>query len=160
MPKQPDHKTPRKNRTEERLRATPFTSVADLDHESRSIRLAVWRKFAEAKVVHELLTKPENSFVLDEWRAGLTALYVDIEPKEQIFRISSDGHGLRLELNRSFARGLADGDASLYEGLIRAGIEGYGSLYLRTKSVLRDPEAPVSELPPLKELVGADTSET
>jgi hypothetical protein len=75
MPKLVSNKTPKKNGTEERLRATPFDSVEDLDNETASIRLAVWRRVTEGKIIDELLSKPECKYLVDEWRAGLLCFF-------------------------------------------------------------------------------------
>jgi len=137
MPKTPDNMTRKKNPTEERLRATPFDSVAELDAEAKAIRLTVWRKFAAAQVVNELLTKPENNFIVEEWKAGLIAFYGP-GSKERLFKIYSEGRGLRLELNKEFTQSLGDHEIRFLEGLVRAGIEGYGFLYMRAKNMIND----------------------
>lgn len=138
MAKPKDDLTPKKNPTEERLRATPFASVAELEKEQRAVRLAVWRELAEARATHELLTKPENSFVLEEFKAGLTAV-LGSRGRERIYRIFSDGPGLTLELNQDFTATLGDREAGFLEGIVRAGIEGYGRLYMQIKRLLHSP---------------------
>jgi hypothetical protein len=145
MPRSPNNLRPKKNPSEEKLRATPFSSVAELDAEARSIRLSVWRKFNEAQVIHELLSKPENEFILEEWRNGLDARIDDGDPSTRMFRIYSDGQGLKLELNKSFTATLGDHEARFFEGVVRAGIEGFGSLYMRAKSIISPPDRGVSD---------------
>jgi hypothetical protein len=140
MPRAVDNLTPKKNVTEERLRATPFENVRELEAEGKAIRLAVWRKFSEAQVIHELLTKPENTFIIDEWKAGLVAFY-GTDSKERIFKIFSEGKGLKLELNKEFTQTLGEHEIRFVEGVVRAGIEGYGFLYMRAKSLIRDNES-------------------
>lgn len=142
MPKSPDHRTPKRNPTEERLRATPFESVSELDSESHTIRLNVWRKFQEAQVVNELLTKPENQFILEEWKAGLKGSFGN-GSKDQLFHVYSEGRGLKLEINKVYAESLGDSQIRLVEGVIRAGVESYGSLYMRSRSLLRDSDSTI-----------------
>jgi hypothetical protein len=137
MPKLVSNKTPKKNGTEERLRATPFDSVEDLDNETASIRLAVWRRVTEGKIIDELLSKPECKYLVDEWRAGLLCFFGS-DTKSSIYRIYSEGQGLRLQLNKEFAKSLADHEITFLEGVVRAGIEGYGALYLRSKSIIQN----------------------
>lgn len=139
MPKPSDNTTPKKNATEERLRATPFENVAELDSEAHAIRLSVWRQFTQAQVINELLTKAENAFIVEEWRAGLIAFF-GVHPRERIFKIFSEGRGLKLELNKDYTQSLGDQEVRLIEGVIRASIEGYGALYLRAKSLLGEGE--------------------
>jgi hypothetical protein len=128
---------PLANATEERLRATPFTNVGELDAETKAIRLAVWRRFAEAKIINELMTKPELRFVVEEWREGLIASF-GINSKDRIFKVYSEGKGLRLEVNKALTEKLEAHEAKLIESIVRAGIEGFGLLYLKGKSIVGD----------------------
>ncbi|MBK9324479.1 MAG: hypothetical protein IPM97_16285 [Bdellovibrionaceae bacterium] len=50
MPKPPDNRKPKRNSTEEKVRATTFTGVEVLDSEEKAIRHSVWRRFTESKV--------------------------------------------------------------------------------------------------------------
>jgi hypothetical protein len=146
MPRIADHLRPKKNSTAEKLRGTPFEDPSLLDAEAKAIRLSVWRRLTEAQVLNELLTKPDYRFVLAEWKAGLVAFFDD-GSTEQIFRVFSDGQGLRLELNRAFTRTLGDAESRFVEGVVRAGIEGFGALYLRSKCILREGGQEGSPLP-------------
>lgn len=137
MPKISNNKVPKRNGTEERLRATPFQSVEELDNETASIRLAVWRRITEGKIIDELLSKPECKYLLEEWKAGLLCFFGN-DTKSSIYRIYSEGQGLRLQLNKEFAKSLADHEINFLEGVVRAGIEGYGALYLRSKSIIQN----------------------
>lgn len=139
MPKLSNNKTPKKNGTEERLRATPFDSVEELDSETASIRLAMWRRVTEGKILDELLSKPESKYLLDEWRAGLLCFFGN-DSKNSIYKIYSEGQGLKLQLNKEFAKSLAEHEVTFLEGVVRAGIEGYGALYLKSKSIIQNSE--------------------
>ncbi len=145
MPKAPDNKRPRKNQTEEKLRATPFGGVDEHDSEEKAIRLSVWRRFTEAKVVEELLTKPEFQNVRDELQAGLSCV-LNGNPKDNIYRIFSEGRGMRLELNKKFAESLGEHQIPFFEGVVRAGIEGYGVIYMQVKGLLSRPKFDGKEL--------------
>jgi hypothetical protein len=140
MPKLSNNKAPKKNGTEERLRATPFDSVEELDGETASIRLAVWRRITEGKIIDELLSKPECKYLLDEWKAGLLCFFGN-DSKNSIYKIYSEGQGLKLQLNKDFAKSLAEHEVTFLEGVVRAGIEGYGALYLRSKSIIQNSES-------------------
>ena len=135
MTRTPNNLQPRKNPSEERLRATPFKSVADLEAEAEAIRLNVWRRFNEARVIRELLTKQEYKFMLEEWQEGLAASFDDAGAVK-MFRIFSDGAGLKLHLNKEFTSTLGEQEVRFFEGVVRAGIEGFGALYMRGKGIL------------------------
>lgn len=139
MPKAVNNKAPKKNSTEERLRATPFNTVEDLNRETENIRLTVWRRFTEAQIIDELLTKSESRFLVEEWKSGLICLF-GLEGKNTVYKISSDGHGLKLQLNLEFTKSLAEHEIKFLEGVVKAGIEGYGALYMRTKSLIQNPD--------------------
>lgn len=143
MPKQANNKLPKKNRSEERLRATPFDTVEELERETDSLRLAVWRRITEGKIIDELLSKPECKYLLDEWKAGLLCFFGS-DSKNSIYKIYSEGQGLKLQLNQDFAKSLADHEITFLEGVVRAGIEGYGALYLRSKSIIPNAESQTS----------------
>lgn len=144
MSRTPNNLRPRKNPTEERLRATPFKSVAELEAEAEAIRLNVWRRFDEARVIHELLTKPQYKFVLDEWQHGLEAIF-DHPVATKMYRIYSDGKGIKLCLNKDFTATLGDHEVRFFEGVVRAGIEGFGTLYMSSKGLLGAEAEPDSE---------------
>ncbi len=139
MPKLANNKGQRKNRTEERLRATPFDSVEDLDREEESLRLVVWRRITEGRIIDELLSKPESKYLVDEWKAGLLCFFGS-DTKNSIYKIYSEGQGLKLQLNKEFAKTLGEHEVTFLEGIVRAGIEGYGSLYMKSKSLISNPE--------------------
>lgn len=139
MPRAADHKSPKKNTTQERLRATPFEDTHQLDQEEATIRKEIWRRLTESRVIDELLTKPEFKHVLEEWKAGLACNYGN-DAKNNIYRIFSEGRGLTLQLNREFTKSLGDNELKLLEGVIRAGVTGYGTVYYNAKSLIQPPE--------------------
>jgi hypothetical protein len=150
MPRPRNVLIPKKNPTEERLRATPFATVAELDAEQHAVQMVVWREVAQARAMHELLTKPDNRFLLDEFKAGLTAV-VGNRGKDRIYRIFSEGAGLTLELNKDFTKALGDREVGFVEGVVRAGIEGYGRLYMQVKRLLATPGGELVPPPPKKD---------
>jgi hypothetical protein len=135
MPKARDNIKPRKNTTEERLRATPFSEVSHLDQEEAAIRLAAWQRMTEARVVAELLTKPEFKHVKEELNEGLTC-GLGSHAKDRIYRIFSEGLGMKLELNDKFVKSLGKSQVPFFQGAVQAGIEGWGALYWQAKGIL------------------------
>ena len=135
MPRSANNAVPKKNRTEERLRATPFTSVEKMTVEEEAIRLSVWRRFTEAKIISELLTKTDFQHVLEELKAGLCCS-IHTDDQEQIYKIFSEGRGLKLELNKKFAESLGEHQIPFFQGALQAGIEGYGSLFFQAKGLI------------------------
>lgn len=153
MARSSDNRTPKKNRSEERLRATPFESVDALVAEEEAIRLAVWRRFQESKVIEEILTKTEFSHVLNELQAGLECA-LNNNPEDNIYKIySTNGRGLRLEVNEKFAESLGDHQATFFQGVVQAGIEGWGAIHMQVKGLLTRPTVEGREreyMPPKK----------
>ncbi len=149
MPKPPNNVTPKKNSTEERLRATPFGGVELLDSEEDSIRLSVWRRFTESKVIEELLTKPEFKHVTEELKAGLSCS-MQGGAKDHIYKIFSEGKGMKLEVNKKFAESLGEHQVRFFQGVVQAGIEGYGALYMQMKGLLTRPSTEATGLDPVK----------
>ena len=145
MPKAPNNRTPKKNATEERLRATPFDAVDTLDAEEKAIRLATWRRFTESKVVEELLTKPEFTNVREELKAGLSCV-LNSYPKDNLYRIFSEGRGLKLELNKKFVESLGENQIHFFKGAVEAGIAGYGGICMQIKGLISRPTVDAKEL--------------
>ena len=144
MPKPPNNRKPKRNSTEEKLRATPFAGVDALDSEEKAIRHSVWRRFTESKVAEELLTKPEFTHVLEELKAGLSCS-MNGGTKDAIYKISSEGRGIKLEVNKKFADSLGEHQVRFFQGVVQAGIEGYGSLYMQVKGLLARPSVDPKE---------------
>lgn len=152
MARTSDNRTPKKNRSEERLRATPFDSVDALAAEEEAIRLAVWRRFQESKVIEEILTKSEFSHVLEELKAGLECA-LNNNSEDNIYKIYSNGRGLRLEVNEKFAESLGDHQANFFQGVVQAGIEGWGAIHMQVKGLINRPTVEGRDLeymPPAK----------
>lgn len=138
MPKVQNNRVRKKNSTDEKLRASPFSEVSQLDDEEKAIRLLVWKRFTEAKIVDELLTKPEFSHVTEELKAGLSCVYKG-NAKDQIYKIFSEGQGLKLELNKTFAESMGTDEIKFFQGAVQAGIEGFGAIYFQVKGLLSKP---------------------
>lgn len=136
MPKSRDNITPKKNPAEEKLRATPFKSPERLKSEAEAIRFSVWQRFEEARVIKELLTKSEYKFVSDEWLAGLECFYGCSQQPESIYKIYSEGNGLKLKINKDLEKKLGKDNTKFLSAIIQSGIEGYGNLYMKTKGLL------------------------
>lgn len=139
MPRSRDNTKQLKNRTEERLRATPFDEVSQLEAEEHQIRLSTWQRLTEAKVFAEIMTKREFALVKEELKAGLSCNVQGSEEKERIFHIYSKGTGIQLDLNESYVQSLGDKQIPLLQGTIQAGIAGWGSLFWQAKGLLPRP---------------------
>ena len=134
MPKTNDQLKPKKHTTDERLRATPFSNAEDLDKATKSIRQNVWERLTESKIINELLTKPEFKHILEEFKSGLICSQQD-NPKEEIYKVFSEGKGLRLELNKNFTKAFGECEAKFIQGVVQSGVEGYGNLYFQVKGL-------------------------
>lgn len=135
MPKAPNNTRPRKNSTEERLRATPFEEISKLEAEENQLRLSTWQRMTEVRIFSELLTKEEFKHVREELKAGLSC-GMNGSTKDKIYRIFSEGLGMKLELNETFVKSLGDHQISIFQGAIQAGIQGWGALYWQAKGLL------------------------
>jgi hypothetical protein len=144
MPRSPNNTTPKRNSTEERLRATPFDDVEKMDAEEKAIRAEAWRRLTHSKVVEELLTKPEFKHVLEELRSGLSC-DLNNNAKDNVYRIFSEGHGLKLLVNTKFSESLGEHQVRFFQGVVQAGIEGYGALYMQVKGMLSRPSVSKEE---------------
>ena len=70
--------------------------------------------------------------------------------KDQMYKISSEGRGLKLEVNKKFADSLGDHQVRFFQGVVQAGIEGYGALYMQVKGLLKRPNIDAKEIENLR----------
>ena len=141
MPRSRDNTKKLKNRTEERLRATPFDDVSKLEVEELQIRRSMWQRLTAAKVFAEMLTKREFEIVKEELRAGLSCNIGSASEAERLFHIYSKGTGIQLDLNETYVQSLGENQIPLLQGTIQAGIAGWGSLFWQAKGLLPSPSA-------------------
>jgi hypothetical protein len=52
---------------------------------------------------------------------------------------------MKLEVNRKFAESLGEHQVRFFQGVVQAGIEGYGSLYMQVKGLLTRPNVDTKE---------------
>ena len=135
-----DNKSEKKNRQQEKLRATPFDSVDELAREQKAIRLAEWRRLEKAKIIDELITKKDYAFIVDEWRSGLECFLSD-DSDERLYKIFSEGRGLKVNLNKNLAESMGDSKSDFLASIVKGGIEGYGALFWRSKGVLPEDDS-------------------
>lgn len=138
MPRSRNNTKALKNRTEERLRATPFDEVSKLEAEESQIRRSVWERLTSAKMFAEMLTKKEFALVKEELKAGLACNLGGTSEKERLFHIYSKGIGIQLDLNENYVQSLGDNQIPLLQGTIQAGIKGWGSLFWQAKGLLQN----------------------
>lgn len=146
MPKSPNNKKPKKNATEERLRATPFSDPGKLDAEEQAIRLAAWTQYTESRVKDELRTKPEFSHINEELEAGLECDLSDGKTVDRIYKIFAKKRGLKLELNKKFTETLGKHQVPFYQSTVQAGIEGFGALSMQVKGLLSRPNLSAKDM--------------
>jgi hypothetical protein len=125
----------KRNPTHEKLRGTPFDSVDDYNKEIHDIRRQIWRRFTEAQVIDELLTKSEFAFIRDDWKEGIRC-YLE-EAGSEICHVFADSGGLKVQINKAFVDTLGERDLLFLEGVVRSNIEGYGALYYRMRGLLK-----------------------
>jgi hypothetical protein len=52
---------------------------------------------------------------------------------------------MKLEVNKKFADSLGEHQVRFFQGVVQAGIEGYGSLYMQVKGLLARPSVDSKE---------------
>ena len=59
--------------------------------------------------------------------------------------MSSEGKGLKLEVNKKFAESLGEHQTKFFQGVVQAGIEGYGAIYMQVKGLISRPPVDANE---------------
>jgi hypothetical protein len=139
MPQEPNHREPKKNRTYEKLRASPFKSADELALEEEKIRLETWRRLTEARIFDELLTKPENDFVKRIWKAGVRTRFGGTG--EDICHVFADEDGVKMTVNKAVYDSLPSHEVQFIEGVLRATLEGFEASHMRVRGLSKSDRA-------------------
>lgn len=142
MSKKPKDQSP-KNVTHEKLAGLPFSSAKAWKEAQDGVRMQVWRRMEEAKVIHEMLARPEYDFWLGEFKEGLVCGYGE-KGDTNLVRVYSDGNGVKIAINRSLADAAPSAEAVLGE-LVRAMSESFANTYYKAKGILSASEAQSEE---------------
>jgi hypothetical protein len=143
MSKVKKDKSASKNVTHERLAGLPFGSAKAWKEAQEAVLMQVWRRMEEAKVIHEMLKRPEYKFWTDEFKEGLVCGYGE-KGDANLVRVYSDGNGVKIAINRSLADAAPSADAVL-GSLVKAMSESFATTYYKAKGILSASEAQSEE---------------
>jgi len=131
------------NVTALKLSNLPFKSAKSLKDAQDQIRLQVWRRLEEAKIIHELLKLEEYSFWHEEFAKGLICGYSE-DQDTSLVRVYSDGQGIKISINKSLAATAPLGETVLNQ-LIKAMSESFSTTYYRAKGLISSNETLTKE---------------
>lgn len=134
----PESKSP--NVTLQKMAGLPFATAKELKEEEHNVRLSVWRRLEEAKVIHEMTERPEYGFWKDEFREGLVCCYG--EKNDNLVRVYSEGKGIKININKGLADAAPSSEA-LLGVLVKSMSESFANTYYKAKGIL-----PVVEMIP------------
>ncbi|MDO9181213.1 MAG: hypothetical protein Q7U04_02335 [Bacteriovorax sp.] len=127
-------RAPKQNVTTQRLVDVPFKSAKSLKDAQDQIRLQVWRRLEEAKVINEMLKLDNYKFWHDEFSHGLVCSYVE-ESDMSLVRVSSEGNGIKISINKALAVSAPLGETVLTQ-LVRAMSESFAQTYYKAKGMI------------------------
>lgn len=136
-------KTESKNVTHEKLAGLPFNSAKAWKEAQDAVQMQVWRRMEEAKVINEMVKRPEYKFWTEEFKEGLVCGYGE-KGDANLVRVYSDGNGVKIAINRSLADAAPSADAVL-GSLVKAMSESFATTYYRAKGILSASEAQSEE---------------
>lgn len=139
MPKIKKTKSVTKNVTHEKLAGLPFSSAKTWKEAQDAIHMQVWRRMEEARVINDMLQRPEYSFWTTEFREGLVCGYGE-KGDANLVRVFSDGTGVKIAINRSLADAAPSAEAVL-GSLVKAMSESFATTYYKAKGILSASEA-------------------
>ena len=143
MKKSKKEKSGAKNVTHEKLAGLPFSTAKAWKEAQDAVLMQVWRRMEEAKIIHQLLQRPEYKFWLDEFKEGLVCGYGE-KGDANLVRVYSDGNGVMIAINRSLADAAPSAEAVL-GSLVRAMSESFAMTYYKAKGILAASEAQSEE---------------
>ncbi len=121
------------NVTIEKLTGLPFENARELKEAQEELRLRVWRRLEEAKIIDELLQRGEYKFWSQEFKEGLTCSYG--EKEENLVRVFSDGKGIKININRALAESSSSSE-ELLGVLVKSMSESFATTYYKAKGIL------------------------
>lgn len=132
-----------KNVTHEKLSGLPFGSAKAWKEAQDAILMQVWRRMEEARVINDMLQRPEYQFWTKEFKSGLVCGYGE-KGDANLVRVFSDGDGVKIAINRSLADAAPSADAVL-GSLVKAMSESFATTYYKAKGILPASEAQSEE---------------
>ena len=124
----------KQNVTVMKLSDVPFKTAKSLKDAQDQIRLQVWRRLEEAKVINEMLNLETYKFWHDEFSNGLLCSYVE-EHDSSLVKVYSEGHGIKISINKSLAVTAPLGETVLSQ-LVKAMSESFATTYYRAKGII------------------------
>lgn len=143
MPKKSKKLTKSPNVTNEKLSGLPFASAKAWKEAQDAVQMQVWRRMEEARVINEMLKRPEYAFWSQEFKEGLVCGYGE-KGDANLVRVYSDGNGVKIAINRTIADAAPSAEAVL-GSLVKAMSESFATTYYKAKGILSASEAQSEE---------------
>ena len=128
-----------RNVTHEKLAGLPFNSAKAWKEAQDAVMMQVWRRMEEAKVINDMIKRPEYKFWTDEFKNGLVCGYGE-KGDTNLVRVYSEGDGVKIAINRSLADAAPSAEAVL-GSLVKAMSESFAATYYKAKGILSASEA-------------------
>jgi hypothetical protein len=122
------------NITLEKLSNLPFKSAKAHKDAQDQIKLQIWHRLEEAKVISEMLQREDYEFWHREFGQGLTCQYVE-ENDSSLVKVYSVGNGIKISINKALA-GSAPLGETILSHLVKTMSETFADTYYRAKGIL------------------------
>jgi hypothetical protein len=121
------------NPTYEKLNDLPFKTASELKDAQHAVRMRIWKRLEEARVLDTYLGRPEYGFIREEFKEGLRCGYG--ESSENLVRVFAEGPGIQICINKDLAESIPSSE-SLLGVLVRAMSESFANTYYKAKGIL------------------------
>ena len=128
------------NVTNEKLSYLPFKTAKALKESQDQLRLQVWRKLEEAKILHEMLSLEEYQFWHKEFSQGLVCEFAESNDSSLV-KVFSRGEGITITINKGLAVTTPLTDTVL-GNLIKAMSESFAKTYYTAKGLMLHSDTP------------------
>lgn len=122
------------NVTNEKLAYLPFKSAKSLKEAQEQLRLQIWRRLEEAKILNEMLALNEYRFWHDEFAHGLVCEFAE-SSDSSLVKVASLGVGIKITINKGLAVTTPLTDTVL-GNLIKAMSESFAKTYYSAKGLM------------------------
>lgn len=120
----------RVEKTRSKIEYSPFKSVGEMNKVSEELRMDLWKRFENARIVDELMNTNQFANAKKELAAGVSCQYGEAD---ELVRAYSDGVGIKITLNKGIFSEVKEPEEA--ESIIRAVADTFSKSYYEIKGL-------------------------
>ena len=140
--------TPRVKKSRSKVHSSPFASATELNAVSANLRLELWTRLENARILNELIDSEPFANVKKELKTGISCSFGSSQA--ELVKVFSEGTGIQISLNKELFSEVNDPGHA--ESVIRALADTFSKSYLAIKGLTpsHKPNPESKKVTPLK----------